>query len=465
MRCLFLTEGGKNIGFGHITRCLALSEGLSDKNIKSEFIVRGDTSVTPLLKEVKHSNFDWIKGQERVFWKIKEADFVIIDSYKADRKFYDAVSLLKKGNLLMIDDYKRMNYPPGIVVNPSIYGEKLKYPKRRGVKYLLGKKYVILRKEFWNVPDKKINAEIKDIMITFGGSASPLFIKKIQSFLKSQIDAKVHIVNPSKQRLSAKNMLNLMLKSDLYISGGGQTTYELARVGVPTIGVCFADNQIFNLKYWAKKGFIKYAGWYDDKNLNLKLAKNLSKLSDFETRSKIHALCKKNIDELGVKRVVKEIVSFIIKKEVVVRNIKPKDIWEIYKISNDPEVRKKSFNSAFISPKDHSIWFSRVDKKNFYVALFKNKIIAQVRFSEKYQESVVSISLDKSFRGLGISNFLLSKIINKYLSTQEKTRQIFAYIKKGNFSSVNLFERCGFVRIGVEKIAGFSAFKYLYEKK
>ena len=56
-------------------------------------------------------------------------------------------------------------------------------------------------------------------------------------------------------------MLNLMLKSDICISGGGQTTYELARVGVPTIGICLAENQKNNLMGWKSLGFIENLCW------------------------------------------------------------------------------------------------------------------------------------------------------------------------------------------------------------
>ena len=38
-RVFILTEGGKNTGFGHITRCSSLYENLKDKNIETYFII------------------------------------------------------------------------------------------------------------------------------------------------------------------------------------------------------------------------------------------------------------------------------------------------------------------------------------------------------------------------------------------------------------------------------------------
>ena len=58
-----------------------------------------------------------------------------------------------------------------------------------------------------------------------------------------------------------------MWKCDLAISAGGQTTYELARVGVPTIAIGLAENQRNNIRGWIEKGFLKKELWYDDDNL------------------------------------------------------------------------------------------------------------------------------------------------------------------------------------------------------
>ena len=60
-----------------------------------------------------------------------------------------------------IDDNKRLDYPKGIVVNGSIYAEELNYPHKNGPTYLLGIKYAPLRKEFWEVPEKKIKKRLK----------------------------------------------------------------------------------------------------------------------------------------------------------------------------------------------------------------------------------------------------------------------------------------------------------------
>ncbi|NLI10318.1 MAG: GNAT family N-acetyltransferase [Elusimicrobia bacterium] len=457
MKILFLTEGGKNIGFGHITRCIALSDGFRVKKINSYFLINGDKTVIELLKGKKYKLFNWIKNTQKTFEILKNYDFVVIDSYLAPKKLYDKISEIKNGKLLMIDDYRRIIYPPGIVVNPSIYGDKLKYPKTKGVKYLLGPKYIILRKEFWNVPKKKINRKIKNILVTFGGASTEEFINKIGNFIRQNFKSvKIYVVNPNKKKLTAKQMLKLMLKADLCISGGGQTLYELARVGVPTIGICFADNQLLNLKYFEKYGFLKFAGWYDEKDV---LSKLLNKIR--ETK-KIKDVFWINFNNHPLLLFIREIIYISMLRNINIRKVKNGDVWDIYKISNDPLVRKNSFNSKKITKKEHANWFKNLDKDKFFVAQYKDKIVAQVRFKETKEGDIISISLDSEYRGFGLSDYILNETLSLYQKKFSK-KKIIAYIKQENISSVKLFEKVGFKKVGLRKINSVLAHKYVYE--
>ena len=53
---------------------------------------------------------------------------------------------------------------------------------------------------------------------------------------------------------------------DLAISASGQTLYELACIGVPTIAIGIIDNQKNNIKNWINQGFIEYAGCWNDES-------------------------------------------------------------------------------------------------------------------------------------------------------------------------------------------------------
>jgi len=299
---LILTEGGKNTGFGHITRCEALYQGFKKVGSTSTIIVNGDNTVKNLLKKTNYCIFNWIIGKKRIFKMVSAPDVVIIDSYLVEKPFYENIFERITGKLVVIDDHNRLEYPKGILINPSIYGDTLNYPLHSGTIYLLGAKYIILRKEFWNNREKCINKNIKNILVTFGGMDHSAFTRKIIAHLKNKFQFNLYVVGLEQRKLDAKNMLGLMLRSDICISGGGQTISELAKIGVPAIGICLHESQKRNLETWHKKGFVEYIGQCNDKNLPERIANAIEKLVPHKERTKRSEIGRHYVDGKGVER-------------------------------------------------------------------------------------------------------------------------------------------------------------------
>lgn len=107
------------------------------------------------------------------------------------------------------------------------------------------------------------------------------------------------------ENLDAEGMKNLMLSVDIAISAGGQTTYELARVGVPSILIAVSDNQISNCKGWQEANFAKYAGWWSDTKIMDNLIYYLRELKNLEIRKKMSSIGRFLVDGQGARRVVK----------------------------------------------------------------------------------------------------------------------------------------------------------------
>lgn len=306
MKIFFLTEGGRKIGFGHITRCLSLCQAVEQRGASSEFIINGDNSVLGILEAKNYQIFDWVKQREKLFKALSGADAIIIDSYLAPGHFYKKIGHVFPGKLIIIDDFNKFAYHKGFVINPSLYGKGLKRPRNNKVIYLSGRNYIILRKEFWNVPGKKIHKELKNILITFGGTNCGNLAIKTKNYLKDKFGFNCSVLD-AKNKSRAKEVLKRMLKSDLCISGGGQTMFELARVGVPTIGVSVARNQNFNLESWRKNGCIEYAGPSDGKNVVKRIEASVKKLIPYNERLKRSRIGKKFVDGKGAERIISKL--------------------------------------------------------------------------------------------------------------------------------------------------------------
>ena len=313
---LILTEGGKNIGFGHITRCIALADAFKYRKpeIKIQLVINGDKHVKCFLRSgnINFRHLNWLKNIDKILKFITKDTVVIIDSYRAAEICYKKIHHFKKRPFVVaLDDYNRIEYDADVVLNPSIYGHDIDCQIRENAFYLTGEDYIILRKEFWGVSKKTIRKEVKNVLVTSGGINHPGFISKTIDPLKTKFDFEVHIVDPSKNTINAGEMLNLMLKTDICISGGGQTINELARVGVPTIGICFYENQRLNLEAWHKEGFINYAGWYNDDGLLNKIEHVIKGLLPHRERIKRSKIGRDKVDGKGGMRIADKMMEFL----------------------------------------------------------------------------------------------------------------------------------------------------------
>jgi len=322
MEVYILSEGGKGRGLGHITRCLSLYQAFEERGIKPKFIINGDNSVSKLLEGVNYEIIDWLKERQQILKKIRGSDIVIVDSYLADKEFYEDLSKVVKLPVY-IDDNKRLDYPNGIVINGNIHAESLNYPEREGITYLLGTKYTPLRREFWKVPEKEIRNTVQSVMITFGGydirNMTPKVLKLLSGNypkLKKNVIIGKGFLNVDEIKTvadentnliyypTAEQMKQVMLDSDIAISAGGQTLYELARVGVPTIAVIVADNQTKSTEGWKKASFTWIAGKWQEKDLFTKIDILLSSLRNYELRKFSSESGRKLLDGKGSLRVV-----------------------------------------------------------------------------------------------------------------------------------------------------------------
>jgi len=307
MRVVIFTEGGKNIGFGHMTRCLALCQAFEERGAVVDIILKGDADPANIFEKRACIRFDWLKDREQAYGHVERSDVVIVDSYFADTGFYGTISGYDV-TPIYFDDYKRLEYPRGMVLNGAPGADKMRYPARKNGSDLLGERYVVLRKEFWEVPEKDIREDVGSVMVTFGGDDPQGMTPKVKGLLEgSYPDLERHVI--SGRTMKASEMKEEMARTDIAISAGGQTLYELVRSGVPTIAVCTADNQMPNIMGLERAGCIVYAGRYDDRGIIDRIGVLLRKLLDRDERIKLSSAGGNVIDGRGARRVAEMVYS------------------------------------------------------------------------------------------------------------------------------------------------------------
>jgi len=326
MKALIVTEGGRDVGFGHVMRCVALSQAFEEKGISPELIINGDETIGDLLKETEHRVFNWLKDENELLACIKKADTIIIDSYLAGLDVYEKIAEAVEWPVY-IDDNKRLDFPRGVVVNGSIFAERLGYPEKNGVDHLLGTRYALLRRMFWNIPEKPITDGVSKVLLTFGGNDKrniapkvlrmlgenyPHIIKNVvvgkaylnQDQIRKAADMNTNLIySPDSQK-----MADLVYESDIAITAAGQSLYELARTGSAVVAVAIADNQLNNARGWREAGFIEYAGWWEDEDMFSNLLNGLKALSDRAIRESRSDIGRRYVDGQGARRVVELIL-------------------------------------------------------------------------------------------------------------------------------------------------------------
>jgi UDP-2,4-diacetamido-2,4,6-trideoxy-beta-L-altropyranose hydrolase len=467
MKAFIITEGGRDRGFGHITRCLSFYEGFKKKGFKTTLIVNGDDSVRDLLKGKRHRIFNWLENQTELFEEIGEADVAVVDSYLANRKLYQEISKRVRC-AVYLDDTQRLDYPEGIVINGALGAEKLRYPKREGVTYLLGVKYVPLREEFSRVPQKRIKQKVEKMMITFGGDDKGLTPRILKYLNKTYPGIRKDVVvgrgfkniadieklkDPLTIRVyfpDAQGMKKVMLNADLAISGGGQTLYELARVGVPTIAMGLSDNQVANIKGLQRTGFIRYAGWYRDRGLLDKLKREVDRFLPYEMRKGKSRKGRTAVDGKGVERAIDRIMNSLKNENIIrLRQVNERDCYDLWTWRNHPEVRRWSFDKKEIDYRRHVEWFRKKVESNdtqIYVAEAEgSEKVGHVRFQrENGDRAYVNINLNPDFFRRGLGNRILRRATLKYLRENRKVVEVRAEILEGNTASKKAFQKAGY---------------------
>ena len=105
-------------------------------------------------------------------------------------------------------------------------------------------------------------------------------------------------------------MANEIINSEVIISACGQTLHEIASINRSTIGIGIDIDQIPNHKFYNSINFIKRNLWWDQKELEEEVKKELIRLSDSLNRKKELKRYFK-VNKNGIDNVVNEIIKLL----------------------------------------------------------------------------------------------------------------------------------------------------------
>jgi UDP-2,4-diacetamido-2,4,6-trideoxy-beta-L-altropyranose hydrolase len=354
MRIIIRVDASVKIGSGHVMRCLTLAEALKNQGVKVEFICRehegnlislisGKGFIVhkiPVTYQEKsdsdHSSWQGAAWQEdgKVVQKVLKkvaVDWLVVDHYTLDIRWERQLRPLVK-KIMVIDDLADRCHDCDLLLDQNFYlnkEDRYKYLLPDGCIKLLGPQYALLRAEFY-LKRKSLSpriSKIDNIFICFGGSdpldESTKAIKAVQLLNTPHISAIVVLgeQNPNREKvknyvkefpnikclIQVENISELLLNADLAIGAVGSITWERCALGLPSIVVTTASNQVELTASLDTKKIVHYIG--DAKNV---VSNDYLKAIQYISKNKeVYELLSTNslnlVDAKGANRVVKAV--------------------------------------------------------------------------------------------------------------------------------------------------------------
>ncbi|MFY9159880.1 GNAT family N-acetyltransferase [Aquirufa ecclesiirivi] len=450
-KLLILTEAGDNIGLGHLIRCDAIANECRRQNITCLLFVHFQGKIIDFQGQYESKN--WHSDIDFLMQYSQDCP-ILIDSYLVS----DEVLLTIRGyfnQVIMLDDYNRVNYDADTIINPNVYFDKINYSNQKAKCYG-GSEYVILRDEIIQKGKSKLVTATNQIAVMLGGSISEELLTKVCNSLLSFNEYNIVIICPSpiqREKFSkqyhlfkwqglqnAIEICKLYLESYLVISGCGQTLHELAYLGKNVIGIQVGDDQILNQEYYLESGFLKTKLVWNDPEIEEKIEVEIKHIL---ARTDSEFLARNFIKGNGVKNILKLI--FDSTNSITWRFAEWDDSSLFFKWANDPDVRNNSFSHDKIKWEDHAIWFKEnLDHGTIFLLFYaENKPIGQLRIKFEGGKGIIDYSVDASYRGRGYGTVILSTV-SKIKEKFQIKFPIIGVVKQANVNSIKAFVNSGF---------------------
>lgn len=314
---VFRVDASVNMGSGHVMRCLTLADDLHNSTIKVVFICRelpGNMcsfiekkgyevyrlpyNVEKINDEVDEKKIwigeTWQRDAEQTSQILKKMSatmtihWLIIDHYNLDIQWEQGMKTYVR-RIMVIDDLADRHHDCDLLLDQNLYIDmETRYDGLlpEGCQRLLGAKYALLRKEFYQARGllKERDGIVRRVLVFFGGSDPTTETMKTLEALKQlnrkdiSIDIVVGSINPYKAEIQqicmamtnwtyhcqVNNIAELMISADLAIGAGGSAIWERCFLGLPTINIIIAENQFATVSAVAKVGAIYNLGWYNE---------------------------------------------------------------------------------------------------------------------------------------------------------------------------------------------------------
>lgn len=299
-RLLVRADAYPLIGVGHVMRCLALGQYWQDMGGSASLIacrladgIRDRLEAEGIETIVTDAEIGSAADLEATVEaaRSRQVRWVVLDGYRFRVEHQRMLRQAGLGVLAIDDNAEMEQFECELVVNQNIHASPELYAGRCSpeTELLLGTRYVLLRREFRRLGDKRearrIPEQVDRILVTLGGGDPDNVTGRVMRALASlgaselAVDVIAGGANPHYDQLAelaqslpgrfdlvrnATDMPQRIARADLAVTAGGSTCWEMAYLGLPNVVVVLADNQRACAAALDAQGCSVNLGWHED---------------------------------------------------------------------------------------------------------------------------------------------------------------------------------------------------------
>lgn len=491
MNVFVRTDASPRTGTGHLMRCLALARALQQRGAKVSFLMREvPAALAETIEGLGFNLFRLPEGSPReagwlgVPWDADalqtaaalkaqgNADWLVIDHYGIDYRWEERVQTTSC-RILVIDDLAQVRHSCDVLLNQNLLADaQARYRSLvpETCRLLTGPRFALLREEFHacRASLHRNFDQVRNLLVFLGGADPDGVSLRILNVLDAmrprefKVTVVVGAASPhcaAVERayagragfqviIQSSNMAQLMSAADLAIGAGGVSAWERCCLGLPSIVIAIAENQVEVSKAAAAAGAFLYVGSSADISDDELVATLKVMVGNGSLRRSLSEISLGLVDGRGCQRAAKAVLQ----RPLQVRPARTEDAERVFAWRNDERTRRHSHDPSPLTRDAHLQWFHgclRDSKRVLLIGEAEHGPVGVLRYDMEQNIATASVYLDPALHGQGYGPSLLLSGDRWLKQARPDITCVRAEMRQDNHGSRSAFAEAGYRAYGL----------------